>query len=93
MHPKGLRRKLREAATIEEAMLTLLIASNEEKKLRAAVRSAATLEVALDILMPENEHQQSHTGQTGTVYHSIDSGTESEVGLTSDIEFESLFEV
>ena len=83
---------MREAATIEEVMLALLMASNEEKKLRTAVRRAATLEVALEIPMetdnqqdvqqPENENHRSRAGQTGTVYHSIGSGTESDEGLT-----------
>ena len=83
-------------------MLTLRIANNEEKKLRTAVRRVANFEVALDILMetdnqqdvqqPEKENHCSHTGQTSTVHHSIGSGTESDESLTSDIEFDSLFD-
>ena len=54
MHPNGLRRKLKEAPTIEEALDILLTASNEEKRLRSRIRKAATLEVALEALLEVN---------------------------------------
>ena len=87
MHPKGLRKQLREAETIEEAIGTLLAASNEEKKLRARIRSAATIEEALEAIMPDKPQHE------GTVFHTIDSDTESgEDEAFADFEFEALFD-
>ena len=72
MHPKGLRKQLREAETIEEAIETLLAASNEENQIRTKIRNAATIEEALESMMPEKPQQE------GTVFHAIDSDTENE---------------
>ena len=53
MHPRGLRKQLREAETIEEAIAALLAASNEERQIRTKIRSASTVEEALGAMMPE----------------------------------------
>ena len=87
MHPKGLRKQLREAETIEEAIETLLAASNEEKQIRTKIRNAATIEEALESMMPEKPQQE------GTVFHAIDSDTENEQDEAfADFEFEALFD-
>ena len=62
LHPKGLRKRLREAVTLEKAMERLLTASNEERKLRAAVRRASSLETAFGILL-EAENLQDEEQQ------------------------------
>jgi len=61
IHPKGLRKRIKEAETLEEAMSILLAASSAEKTLRAVIRNAATLESALEARLetesPEDEQE------------------------------------
>ena len=47
-HPNGLKRQLQQADSIEDAMDVLLEASNDQRKVRARVRKAATLVDALE---------------------------------------------
>ena len=64
VHPKGLRKRISEAPTIEEAMSILLTASSEERKLRTRIREAATLEIALEALMDTGEADEDEREQT-----------------------------
>ena len=62
IHPKGLRRRIKEAETLEEAMSILLTASRAEKTLRAVIRTAATFEAALEAML-ETEIPEEEQGE------------------------------
>ena len=82
-----MQRRIKLAETIEEAMGILRSASSAEKRLRATIRNAATIECALEAMLatdtPEDEHEgnQFQTGgqeDIGAEYFKIDDSTDEE---------------